>query len=372
MSASKLGIRLMLLVGNTVPKPASAEVMSALTTLQVTNDDEAGDGFQITFSLGRGKSPGYTLLAGGELDIFNRVVIAVAMGVMPEVLIDGVITNHQVTPGNEPGMSTLTVTGRDISLMMNLEEENQQYPNQSDSVIVQRIVGKYAMYGLVPMITPTMDTPIVTDRTPRQTETDLRCVQRLAEQNGFVFFVEPLAIGASRAYWGPKRRSGEMQKALSIGLGSATTVRSMNFSEEGLAAASVRASFIESFSNTVIPLPAVPPLHLPPLAARPTTAKRVTLLRDTANQGAAGTARELLAAVSNQPDTVTGEAEVDGILYGEVIRARKLIGVRGAGLAHDGFYYVKRVSHRISHGEYSQQVALSREGTVSLTPVVRI
>jgi hypothetical protein len=371
MFVSQFGIRLMLLVGSTIPRPASSEVMTAITSLQVTSDDDTGDGFQISFSLGKGKLPGYGLLDRGELDIFNRVIIAVVMGVMPEVLIDGVITNHQMSPSNEPGMSTLTVTGKDISQMMDLEETNQQYPNQSDSVIVQRILGKYATYGLIPMLTPTTDTPVVTDRTPRQAETDLRCIRRLAAKNGYVFYVEPVTIGTSRAFWGPKVRSGELQPALSIGVGGATNVSSLSFSEEGLAAASVRASFIESFSKSVVPLPAVPPLRTPPLAGRPTPARRVTLLRDTANQGAGGTARELLSAVTNQPDTMTGDAEVESVRYGQVIRARRLIGVRGAGFAHDGCYYVKRVSHRISRGSYTQSVSLSREGTMSLTPAVR-
>jgi hypothetical protein len=36
------------------------------------------------------------------------VVIAVVMGVLPEVLIDGVITHQQLNPGEEPGSATLT------------------------------------------------------------------------------------------------------------------------------------------------------------------------------------------------------------------------------------------------------------------------
>ena len=101
-----------------------------------------------------------------------------------------------------------------------------------------------------------------------------------------------------------------LQPALSMNMGGATNVKSLNFTEDGLSAASVRASFIESFSRTVIPLPAVPPLRVPPLASMPTPSRRVTLLRDTANQGAAATAREMISAVTNQPDTVTGDGEV--------------------------------------------------------------
>lgn len=372
MSANNLGIHLILLIGARVPRPAPPEVMSALTRIQVTNSDESGDGFQMTLTMGKGKIPDYTLLQGGSLNLFNRVIIAVFLGMLPEVLIDGVITNHQIAPSNEPGMSTLTVMGKDISQMMDLEEANDRYPNQPDSVIVGRLLANYARYGLIPAVTSTTEIPIETDRVTRQYETDLRCIRRLAERNGFVFYVEPLTIGANRAYWGPKTRAGMLQSALSMNMGGATNIKSLNFTQDGLSAASVKASFIESFSRTVIPLPTVPPLRVPPLASTPTPSRRVTLLRDTANRGAAATAREMLSAVTSQPDTVTGDGEVATIHYGHVLRARRLVGLRGAGISYDGQYYVKSVSHRISRGEYNQSFSISREGTGPLMPMVTL
>jgi hypothetical protein len=372
MFANNLGIRLILLVGSAIPRPAPAEVMSAITRIQVTNSDDSGDGFQMTLTLGKGKIPDYTLLNGGSLNLFNRVIIGVLVGLMPEVLIDGVITNHQIASSNAPGMSTLTVTGKDISQMMDLEEANERYPNQSDSVIVGRLLSNYARYGLIPAVTPTTEIPIETDRVTRQYETDLRCIRRLAERNGFVFYVEPVTIGSNKAYWGPKTRAGVLQPALSMNMGGATNLRSLSFNEEALNTASVKASFIESFSKTVIPLPAVPPLRVPPLASTPTPSRRVTLLRDTANQGSAATLREMMSAVTSQPDTVTGDGEVATIHYGHVLRARRLVGIRGAGISHDGHYYVKSVTHRIARGEYSQSFSISREGTGPLTPMVSL
>jgi len=372
MFANNLGIRMILLIGATVPRPAPPEVMSAITRVQVTNSDESGDGFQMTLTMGKGKIPDYTLLKGGSLNLFNRVIIGVFLGLMPEVLIDGVITNHQIAPSNEPGMSTLTVMGKDISQMMDLEEANDRYPNQPDSAIVARLLGNYAQYGLIPKLTTTTEIPIETDRITRQYETDLRCIRRLAERNGFVFYVEPVTIGVNKAYWGPKTRAGMLQPALSMNMGGMTNVKSLTFTEDCLAAASVKSSFIESFTRTVIPLPAVPPLRVPPLASMPTPSRRVTLLRDTANQGAAATAREMMSAVTNQPDTVTGDGEVATIHYGHVLRARRLVGLRGAGISYDGHYYVTSVSHRISRGEYNQNFSISREGTGPLMPMVNL
>ena len=77
MLTSLLGIRLILLVGETIPLPASYDVMSALTHVEVTNDVDQGDGFQMTFTLSKDSLMGYSLLSGGSLDPFNRVVIGV-------------------------------------------------------------------------------------------------------------------------------------------------------------------------------------------------------------------------------------------------------------------------------------------------------
>ena len=47
-----------------------------------------------------------------------------------------------------------------------------------------------------------------------------------------------------------------------------------------------------------------------------------------------------------------------------------LVGVRGAGEAYDGLYYVNNVTHNIKRGEYKQSFNLSRDGLGSLTPKV--
>ena len=97
MLSSLLGIRLLLWIGKTVPRPAPYDVMNALTSVEVTNDvEEPRDGFQLSFTLGKNKSGEYSLLQSGALDPEARVVIGVLLGVTLEPLIDGVIYHHQV------------------------------------------------------------------------------------------------------------------------------------------------------------------------------------------------------------------------------------------------------------------------------------
>lgn len=370
MLASMLGIRLILLAGSTVPLPVSYAVTSALSNLEVTNDSDQGDGFQMTFTLGKDGLVDYSLLRDGTFDPFNRVIIGVLLGVTPEVLIDGIITHHQVTPSNEPGMSTLTVTGKDVSTMLDLEEKNEKFENQPDSVIVMRLIAQYAQYGLIPQATPTTDIPLMIERIPRQQETDLRFIQRLAQRNGYVFYVEPLTFGVNTAYWGPENRLGLPQPALTMNMGHATNVTSLNFSNDALAPVGAQGSIVEPITKTSIPIPALPPLR-PPLALSPAPARRTVLLREVANQNPGQAATSAVATTTRSPDSVIGTGELETARYGNVLRARRLVGVRGAGFSYNGNYYVKRVSHRIERGTYTQSFTLSREGTGALLPVVR-
>src|SRR5437762_8637894 len=172
MLDSALGIRLLLWIGKVAPAPPPPAVLQALTSVRVINDAQIGDGFQLAFTLAKAPGADFSLLSSRALDVFNRVVIGVVIGARPEVLIDGIITNHELSPSDQPGQSTLNVTGKDVSVMMDLEERDEQFPNQSDAVIVGQVVSSYAQYGLQCTPVPTVDQPIELQRTPRQVETD--------------------------------------------------------------------------------------------------------------------------------------------------------------------------------------------------------
>jgi hypothetical protein len=370
MLIGTLGVRLILWMGKTVPRPAPFEVTQSLTELTVTNDADGTDGFQFTLTLGKSTFLDYAVMSSGALDPMTRVLVGVLMGATPEVLIDGVITHHQLAPSNEPGGSTLTVTGKDLTQVMDLEERNDKFENQPDFVIAARLISAYARYGLIPFTTPTTDIPIMLQRIPRQHETDLAFIRRMAERNGYVFYVEPITFGLNKAYFGPETRVSLPQKALTMNMGASTNVTSLSFTHDALAPVGTRGVFVEPFLKLPIPIPELPSLRLPPLVSKPAPAERKVQLRNTANENPARAATAAVAAVSRSPEAVRGNGTLDAARYGKVLRARRLVGVRGVGTSYDGFYYVRRVTHSITRGTYTQQFSLSREGTGTLTPVV--
>jgi len=371
----QLGIRLLLLVGNTVPVPAPADVTDSISRVEVTNDADAGDGFQITFTLGKDQAGNFGILNGGALDPPNRVIIGVAIGAVPEVLMDGVIAHQQLVPSNEPGSSTLTVTGRDLRQVLDLEEKNEKYENQPDYLIFAQLIGAYGQFGLAPQPTPTPYWPVDVLHIPRQYETDLKFIERMAERNGFVFYIEPVTFGVNRAYFGPETRAGVPQPALTVNMDAFSNVNTLSFSHDALAPTGAEGSILDPIRKTItktsIPLPSLPSLRIPPLAAKPTPARRKVIVRCAANKNRAQ-ASTTAAAATSAPEPVKGEGELDTLRYGSVLRARRPVGVRGAGHSYDGDYYVRRVKHVITSGvSYTQQFTISREGTGELLPVVR-
>ncbi len=366
---SALGIRQILWMGAAVPTPAPYEVLQSLVSVEVTNDNENGDGFQLVLALTKDRSLDYALLSHPALKPGTRVVIGVVLGILPEVLIDGVITHHQVKVGGGAS-GQLTVTGKDITSQMDLEEKNQGFDNQPDSVIAARVIGGYAQYGLVPTVTPTTDVPLQVDRVPSQQETDLAFLRRTAERNGFVFYVEPVTFGVNKGYWGPENRLGLPQPALTQDMGAATNLRSLDFSHDALLPSAPSGVIVEPFLKLSIPIPPLPSLRIPPLASSPAPALRRSIVRDVANQNPLQAATSLVAAATNTGNAISGEGEVDTVKYGHVLRARRLVGVRGAGLSYDGLYTVESVTHRLSRGDYVQSFRIAREGTGTTLPAV--
>jgi hypothetical protein len=118
-----------------------------------------------------------------------------------------------------------------------------------------------------------------------------------------------------------------------------------------------------------IPIPNISPLN-PPLGLIPPIPKSITPIEGTAKLGPVRAALIGMARAAKSADAVSASGSLDVTRYGRVLKARSLVGVRGAGTAFDGLYYVKSVTHNIKRGEYKQSFTLGRNGLVSTLPKV--
>jgi hypothetical protein len=370
------GFYLTLMMGPVIAVPVPQPITDALASVQVTTTDGQRSGFQLTFAVSKRSLINTTLLPAGFFDPLVRVIIVVTINGIPNVLMDGVITRQEITPSSEPGQSTLTVTGEDLTVAMGLVDlTGIPYPNMPDFAIVDFILARYAIFGVIPLVIPSLFTrvPIVTDSIPIQQGTDLDYIQSLASDNSYVFYIEPgPAPGANIAYWGPRIRIGVPQSALNINMDADTNVESLSFSFDGQSAEQLILLVPDPITKKIpLPIP-IPNLSIlrPPLAAKPAPALKVKLLDGTSKLDVMQALSMALSETAEKADAVTGNGQLDVLRYGHVLKARGLVGVRGVGLTYDGIYYVSSVTHNIKRGEYKQSFTLTRDGLLPLIPGV--
>jgi hypothetical protein len=368
-------IHLTLLMGKTVPVPVQQPLTDALLSAQVTVTAGQASGFQLVFDLAKSAVISKRLLASGFFDPQIRVILVVTVSGIPTVLMDGVITQQEVDVANEAGSSTLTITGEDLTVLMDLVEKNaNSFPNLSDAESAEQIIGLYAPYGIKPQVVKEVFPYIPPSdlQTNFQQGTDLAYLNQLAQDNGYVFYLDPGPLpGQSTGYWGPEKRKGKPQPALTINSDAASNVEQLTFTFDGSARQDPSA-LVQDQANRSVSGVMTPELSLiyPPLARKQAPALKQVLLNDTANEDPQQVRAQLLAVEAQSADAITVSGTLDVVRYGRVLRPRELVGVRGAGVTYDGNYYVSSVTHNLQRGEYTQDFTLAREGLISLHPRV--
>jgi phage protein D len=377
---SMLGIHLGLSLGASVPEPASPDLLEALVSAEVTHTDEGRSGFQIVLRLGRGSMDvgGYALLADPAVAVGSRVICQITVAGTPAVLFDGFITNQQFKPSVTPGESSLTLTGEDVSSKMDQEERNEEYPGQSDEVIVQTVLSRYAEFGVTAQVASpeASEQPTTDERAPVQQGTDLQFLQELAQRHGFVFYVVPgPSSGSCIAVWGPPVREETPQPALSVNLGPETNVDSIDFEYDGLAAELYVGRIQDREGNEAVEVSSGS-------TGRTTLAQqgsgavlqgaRTRIYRSSAATSAQAFAEAQALSDASLSNVAKASGELDTGRYGGLLQARALVDLRGVGFLFDGTWYVKSVTHKIAPGSYKQSFELGREGTGALTSSVEV
>jgi hypothetical protein len=365
------GIHLTLMIGPVVPIPVPQTVLDALTDVEVTTRDVEQSGFSLTFTLST-KSPLHTLflLSGGSPVPLLRVVIVITLNGTPRVIMDGVMTDHQISPGPDAGHAVLQVMGKDLTAVMDKQDfSGLPYPAMPAEGRVALILARYAFLGIIPMIIPSvlLDVPIPTNSIPSHKGTDLQYINNLAEKVGYVFYIDPgPAPGANIAYWGPQIKVGAPQPALNINMDAYTNVESLNFRFDNQSKGLPTVLLYEEKTKAIIPIPIpdITPLS-PPLGLIPPIPTKTRPISGVAKYSPAKAILIGMAKAAQWSEAVTAEGSLDVSRYGGVLKARQLVGVRGAGMAFDGLYYVKEVTHKIKAGSYKQSFRLSRNGLVS-------
>jgi hypothetical protein len=359
---------LSLFIGPGHPVLAPQDLMEALISVEVQNSTKGQSGCQINFALGKNSRINRVLLPTGFFDYKTRVRVVVTVGGRATPIFEGIIAKYDLAPSNEAAQSTLTLTCLDLTALMDfIDLTGTPLPPAPTFVLANLILAPYAALGIVPVVVPTKNVfaPNPLEQIKVREGTDYNYLQLLARRAGYVFYLEPgPAVGISTAYWGPEVRVGGPQPSLNVNMDAETNVESLTFSYDGQANYVPVLWQMLRVSKTPIPVP-IPNSLRRPLGVRPPAKDRVEVIPGGPKLSAGEVVLKALSLVSTMPEAVSASGSLDVTRYGQPLKARQLVAVRGAGLAYDGLYYADRITHNIKPGEYKQNFSLTRNQLVS-------
>lgn len=376
------GIQLTVMIGPIVPIPVPQMVLDALDSVEITSAAGSVSGFQMNLQFSsKSELNTFFIIAGamnsGPATPPLRVILIITLNGTPQPLFDGVMTNVQVTGGSNGAPGTVTVTGEDLTKVMDmLDFSGLPYPALPIEARVALICAKYAVFGLIPLVIPILfpDVPIPVDKIPAHKGTDLQYIHQLAEEAGYIFYIEPGPVpGTNIAYFGPEIKVGAPQPALNVDMDALTNVENMSFSFDPTKGV-LPIVFIQNQLTRIpipIPIPNLNPLQ-PPLGLLPTPISNLRILKDTARMNPMQAILRGLNEAKKSQDSVSAKGSLNVLRYGRPLKARQLVGVRGAGIAYDGLYFVESVKSTLKRGEFQQSFNLTRNGLVSITPRVPV
>lgn len=374
------GIHMTLMMGPVIPLPAPAVVMDALESVEVTSASGASSGFQMTLQCDSRSALNRIFVILGAQSVTPalpalRILLVVTVNGTPRPLFDGVLTRVQMQPSLRGAAGSITVTGDDLTRVMDgIDWSGLPFPAMPIEARVALICAKYAPFGILPLVVPTVffDVPLPIDEIPAQQGTDLDYLYELADEVGYEFYIEPGPVaGTNVAYFGPEIKVGVPQPALNVDMDALTNVESLDFKFDPHQGVLPVVLIQNKLTRLPIPIP-IPDLNplQPPLGLLPTPVANVKFLKDTAKLSPLKALERGVVEAARSQDAVSASGSLDVLRYGRPLQARGLVGVRGAGMAYDGLYFVRSVTSTLKRGEFKQRFELTRNGLISTVPRV--
>lgn len=290
-----------------------------------------------------------------------------------EPVFDGYITSVNLNLGSEPGNSHLDISAMDTSVLMSLEEKIATWPNLSDSDIVQQIVSGYGVEVEVDS-TPTVHQE--NDTTMIQRGTDIQFVRELAQRNGLEFYFETdKDTDEVTAFFRAPQLEGTPQPDLAIQFGEESNLRSFNARVSGQRPLNVKTTQIDVKANgpnsaqvsniqlTKLGDKDANTLLAGPLGSLVTPKDALAQMLVLGPPTSDATELQTIAqAVRDEAGwLITAGGEINSEAYQTVLRAHRIVMVKGAGTPYSGKYYVTRVVHELQgDGSYTQKFEARR------------
>jgi phage protein D len=343
--------------------PASAALIEAIQQLEVEDHADLADMLRMRVGAAvRDDGAAWTLLDDALFTRLAEVKVSARVAGQVEPLIHGYVIDVRASLSNQPGTSTIDVVAMDASVLMSLEEKVKAWPNKSDGDIATQVFGDY---GFTTDVGSTQPARQEADVTTLQRGNDLQLIRKLADRNGFEFYLDLDASGGVVAHFHAPRLQTRTQGVLNVNLGSDTNVDDFNARYDMMRATTASVTGLEVSSANKQPAQASSSA-LPSLGQSSTVASdrpRTVLLSQTGLSDA-GELRTLAQAVVDRSGwAITAEGSLTTAAFQAVLRAKEPVLVRGAGRQFSGTYYVERVLHVFGGDGYTQKFTLRRNAS---------
>jgi len=327
-----------------------------LTRVSVeTSRDEAGAA-TLVFESRRDEQGKWSVQDAGLLKPWEPISIRAVFGSATEEVMRGFIREVQASYPENGAEATVTVTCQDESIALDREHVRRDWgadaPTTDRGILEQIADTKYGLevvgqsgVGIKGLVL-------------QQDGTDIDFLRKRAEANGY-----ELIFQLGTVYFGPMRLEGKVQPTILVYAGLDSNCRSFSVSADGHQPTKMAVD-LPSTDGAGTTRRIVEP-NLPVLGREPAGAG--TGMRDFTwvLSQAGGADEDALVAraqrkVNEYSMRVRATGELDGSLYGSVLRPGLPVGVDGVGDWLGGTYYVDHVSHDFSMDGYVQRIELIR------------
>ena len=344
--------------------PADLDLLAAIQQIEVEDHADLADMLRLRIAIGTNE--GCADFAVLDRDLFSRLapiklLVRVGNG-LPETLTNAYVIEANADFSNSPGQSVLNVVAMEPTVLMNLQEKVQAWPDMADSDIASTIFTD-PDYNFLPVVEPTTFRRQEVSQTVMQRGTDIRFLRQLAWRNGFECYVETNGLtGLMEGHFHPPRLDQPPQGVLSVNMGEATNINSFTVRNDMMQPTTVQVTGLDIESGSEQPAQAESSSQRP-LGAGPAIngdRPRRRLLSRTGMAQASELQAHAQAVTDRSAFAITADGELNTVAYGGILRAKRPVLVRGAGRQLSGTYYVEKVLHSFRGDSYTQRFTLRR------------
>ncbi len=334
-----------------------ADLYPFLTEVSVDCSREEAAVATIKFESRRDEAGKWIIQDDERLTTWQWVEIHAAFGSTTEEVFRGYIREINAEYPDDPGAATVVVECQDDSLKLDREHVRRVWGGDaptSDQAILMEILTTRHSLAPHPENASGQSGLVL-----NQDSTDIRFLKARAEANGY-----ELIFSRGLVYFGPMRVEAEPQATIMVYAGKDTHCLNFSVSSDGHQPDKVSFDMPDEDGSGTTSVTVEP--NLSGMGPDPADSSSSgledfvwRLPRSTGSNAEELTARARQRANMNAMK-VKAEGELDGSLYGHVLRVGEPVPVDGIGQRYSGTYYVDTVRHRFDTNGYVQAFNLLR------------